>query len=104
MPSHSPREDAMSSTDPWLAVNAAQTLRFFFERLRDVVEEEGERPPENELLYNASVLAHFASTSTASTNTFPPSPDGLTTVFNLYVLDQSQHSDPDILEAAAAQC
>src|SRR5205085_2650521 len=32
------------------------------------------------------------------------SPDSLSTVFNLYVLDQSQHSDPEILEAAAAQC
>jgi uroporphyrinogen-III synthase len=49
----------------WLAVTTGQALRFFFERLKDVSDEAG--PPVGELLYNASVLAHFATTSTAST-------------------------------------
>ncbi len=84
----------------WLAVTNGQALRFFFERLKDVLEEE---PATGELLYNASVLAHFATTSTASAD-FPTCPTTLATVFELFVLDRSQHTDPEILEAAAAQC
>jgi hypothetical protein len=87
---------------PWLAVTNNQALRFFFERLRDVSDED--EVSANELLYNASVLAHFATTSTASTDAFPLSPSSLTIVFDLFVLDRSQHSDPEIMEAAASQC
>ncbi len=91
----------MDSRD-WLAVTTSQTLRFFFENLRDV--SEAFRPATDELLYNASVLAHFATTSTASQTEFPAAPTNLSAVFDLFVLDRSQHDDPDILEAAAAQC
>ena len=62
------------------------------------------REPENELLYNASVLAHFATTSTAAADQFPSSPSSLSTVFDVFVLDRSQHADPEILEAAGSQC
>jgi hypothetical protein len=87
---------------PWLAVDNRQTLRFFFERLRDVAgAPESQRP---ELLYNASVLAHFASTSTSAADQFPTTPASLTTVFDVFVLDRSQHTDSDILEAAGSQC
>ena len=86
---------------PWLAVTQAQALRFFFEHLRDVTEDSG--VPESELLYNASVLAHFATTSTATTD-FPATPSTLGTVFDLFVLDRSQHADPEVMEAAASQC
>jgi len=89
-------------TQPWLAVTNAQALRFFFEHLRDVSEETG--ASERELLYNASVLAHFATTSTRSTDDLPSTPSTLSTVFDVFVLDQSQHGDPDIMEAAASQC
>jgi len=89
-------------TPDWFAVTSAQTLRFFFERLKDV---SGEREvSSNELLYNASVLAHFASTSTASTDVFPATPSSLSTVFDVFVLDRSHHADPELAEAAAAQC
>jgi hypothetical protein len=91
----------MSETQPLLAVTKHQTLRFFFERLRDVVED---GPPADELLYNASVLAHFAMTSAASTTDFPPGPTSLHLVFDLFVLDRSQHADPEIMEAAGSQC
>jgi hypothetical protein len=91
----------MSYGQQWLAVTKGQALRFFFERLRDVVED---APPDDELLYNASVLAHFATTSTVSTTDFPPSPTNLTLVFDLFVLDRSQHTDPEIMEAAGSQC
>src|SRR5678815_2427976 len=86
---------------PWLAVTEGQALRFFFEHLRDVSEDR--HAPEPELLYNASVLAHFATTSAATVD-FPSAPTSLSTVFDLFVLDRSHHVDPDILEAAASQC
>ena len=86
----------------WLAVTNGQALRFFFERLKDVSEESG--APSGELLYNASVLAHFATTSTASTASFPSCPAALDTVFDVFVLDRSQHNDPELMEAAASQC
>ena len=87
---------------PWLAVDTTQALRFFFERLKDVA---GDRESlKTELLYNASVLAHFATTSTAATDQFPSSPASLSSVFDVFVLDRSQHADPDILEAAGSQC
>jgi hypothetical protein len=86
----------------WLAVTNAQALRFFFERLKDVSEDDG--APADDLLYNASVLAHFATTSTASAAHFPPCPTNLTMVFDVFVLDRSRHVDPEIMEGAAAQC
>ena len=86
---------------PWLAVSQGQALRFFFEHLRDVTEDSG--APHPELLYNASVLAHFATTSTSSAE-FPNAPASLGHVFDLFVLDRSQHVDPEIMEAAASQC
>jgi hypothetical protein len=86
----------------WLAVTNGQALRFFFERLKDVAPP-GETPV-SELLYNASVLAHFATTSTASADTFPPAPTSLATVLDVFVLDRSGHGDPEIMEAAASQC
>ena len=88
-------------TQPWLAVTNGQALRFFFEHLRDVSELDD--APESEVLYNASVLAHFATTSTASME-FPGTPATLGVVFDLYVLDRSRHVDPAIMEAAGSQC
>lgn len=85
-----------------LAVTHGQALRFFYERLKDVSPADG--VPVSELLYNASVLAHFASTSTASADGFPPTPTSLTTVFEVFVLDRSRHADAGIMEAAASQC
>jgi hypothetical protein len=85
----------------WLGVTNQQALQFFFEHLRDVVPSE---PPTGELLYNASILAHFATTSTGSTTTFPPSPTSLGFVFDVFVMDRSQHADPEIMEAAGSQC
>ena len=84
----------------WLPVTNGQALRFFFERLKDVSDESDDQ----ELLYNASVLAHFATTSTAADSAFPASPGDLAAVFDLFVLDRSQHHDPEIMEAAASQC
>ena len=84
----------------WLAVTNSQALRFFFERLKDVSDDADEQ----ELLYNASVLAHFATTSTAASAPFPATPIDLVAVFDIFVMDRSQHHDPEIMEAAASQC
>ncbi len=89
-------------TRDWLAVTGGQALRFFFERLKDVSEDSG--APQGELLYNASLLAHFATTSTSSTDHFPSTPTSLTAVFDVFVMDRSRHVDPDLMEAAASQC
>ena len=89
-------------TREWLAVDAGQALRFFFERLKDVSENSG--APDSELLYNASMLAHFATTSAASIEHFPATPTSLTQVFDVFVTDRSGHLDPDLLEAGASQC
>jgi hypothetical protein len=91
----------MMDGHPWLAVTQGHALRFFFEHLRDVTDVHP--VPEPELLYNASMLAHFATTSAASTE-FPGTPVTLDNVFSLFVMDRSQHDDPEIMEAAAAQC
>lgn len=88
-------------SNPWLVVTHRQALQFFFEHLRDV--SEPDEAPESEVLYNASVLAHFASTSTASLE-FPGTPANLGAVFNLFVMDRSQHADAGIMEAAGSQC
>jgi hypothetical protein len=85
-----------------LGVTTHEAFEFFADRLRDVTE--AEHAPAAELLYNASVLAHFATTSVLSRETFPASPAGLGTVFQLFVMDRSTHRDPDIMEAAGAQC
>jgi hypothetical protein len=86
---------------PTLAANERQALEFFFEHLRQAVERAD--APADELLYNASILAHYALTSTTSQD-FPRAPATLETVFDVFVLDRSQHTDPEIMEAAGSQC
>ena len=90
----------MGSLRELLATDHRQALEFFLQRLKDVSGPDVDR---QELLYNASVLAHFATTSAASRD-FPNAPVSLTAVFDVFVLDRSQHVDPQIMEAAAAQC
>jgi hypothetical protein len=85
-----------------LGVSHADAFEFFLEHLRDVTEEN--EPPIAELLYNASVLAHFASTSTSSAETFPGCPTNLRAVFDTFLLDRSRSWDADVMESAAAQC
>ena len=89
-------------TRSWLGVTSRQAFQFFFEHLRDVTDDTG--TPVDELLYNASVLAHFATTSTAARDAFPATPTSLSTVFDLFVMDRSLARDPEVMEAAAAQC
>lgn len=84
-----------------LATDSRETLQFFFSELRDVTL--AEHMDEQAVLYNASVLAHFASTST-TTPVGMPTPNTLMDVFDRFVLHPSLRDDPDMMEMAAAQC
>lgn len=77
-----------------------QTLEFFFLGLKDVTEGHVD---EHELLYNASVLAHFAQVSTQAPFEMP-APSTLTAVFDQFVLDETMRHDPALMETAGAQC
>ena len=83
-----------------LATGERQTLEFFFLRLKDVSEPTVDR---EELLYNASVLAHYAQVSTQSPSDLAV-PATLVSVFDHFVFDTSLHHDGGIMEAAGAQC
>ena len=83
-----------------LATDHRQTLEFFFVHLRDVSEPDVAR---DELLYNASVLAHYAQVSTAASDGMPMAAS-LAAVFDQFVLDVTVRADGATMETAAAQC
>jgi hypothetical protein len=83
-----------------LGADHRQTLEFFFLGLQDVSEPTVDL---QELLYNASVLAHYAQVSTHS-RAEVPAPTSLTTIFDNYVLDTMVLNDTLMLETAGAQC
>ena len=56
-----------------------------------------------ELLYNASVLAHYAQVSTAA-GTHLPAPANLTDVFDHFVCGRVLFHDSEMMETAGAQC
>ena len=90
----------MESLKELLATDQRQTLEFFFLGLLDVSEPPVDR---RELLYNASVLAHYAQVS-AHADTELPAPANLGTVFDHFVLDTTLRHDALMMEAAGAQC
>jgi len=90
----------MSPTGELLAVSERQALEFFALGLRDVSETSVNQ---EELLYNASVLAHYAQVSTACTVELP-APATLGDVFDQFVADESAPRDSLRMEMAAAQC
>jgi len=51
------------TADTLLGVTDQEAFQFFLEHLRELTDVA--EPPANELFYNASVLAHFATTSTS---------------------------------------
>jgi hypothetical protein len=83
-----------------LATDDRQALEFFFVHLRDVSEGD---VPRDELLYNASVLAHYAQVSTAAADGVPMS-SSLSAVFDQFVVDVTVNEDRELLETAGAQC
>jgi hypothetical protein len=83
-----------------LAAGEQQTLEFFVERLQAVSEPTVDH---QELLYNASVLAHHARVST-HTAVDLTTPGTLGEVFDFFVFDRSLRDDGAMMEAAGAHC
>ncbi|MBS1818870.1 MAG: hypothetical protein JSU08_13130 [Acidobacteria bacterium] len=83
-----------------IATTERQALEFFFTGLKDV---SGADVDERELLYTASVLAHYAQVSTHA-GVDIPAPATLAAVFDQFVLDTAMREDSTMLETAAAQC
>jgi hypothetical protein len=83
-----------------LATDERQTLEFFFARLQDVC---GPAVDREELLYNASVLAHYALISTESDQELP-TPASLSVIFDHFVYDTTLLHDALMMETAGAQC
>lgn len=90
----------MSPTGELLAVSERQALEFFALGLRDVSESSVDQ---EELLYNASVLAHYAQVSTQAELELP-APATLSAVFDHFVFDTTLHEDSLMMENAGAQC
>jgi hypothetical protein len=89
--------------DPYsdlLATSHRQALEFFFVGLKEVCEPDVD---ERELLYTASVLAHYAQVSTQAAYDMP-APSTLAAVFDQFILDDTTHQDSAMLETAATQC
>jgi len=82
------------------AAGDEQTLAFFVVRLREVSEPTVDH---QELLYNASVLAHHARVSTRSAADLA-TPATLAEVFDHFVFDTTLRHDSAMMEAAGAQC
>ena len=83
-----------------LATDHRQTLEFFFLGLLDVSEPTVDR---QELLYNASLLAHYAQVSTQANTTWP-APANLSVVFDHFISDTTLQHDGLMMETAGAQC
>jgi hypothetical protein len=83
-----------------LATDHRQALEFFVQRLEDVSGPGVDRP---ELLYNASVLAHYAQVSTHATVDLP-TPANLSAIFDQFVVDSTLLADSLMMETAGAQC
>ena len=83
-----------------LATDHRQALEFFFLGLLDVSEPTVDR---QELLYNASLLAHYAQVSTGP-DVDLPAPANLSAVFDHFVGDSMLLHDGLMMETAGAQC
>jgi len=83
-----------------LAVDDKRALEFFLIGLKDVSEPSVDRL---ELVYNASVLAHYAQVSTHA-DVEMPAPADLSAVFDQFVANTTVPYDSQIMEAAGAQC
>jgi hypothetical protein len=83
-----------------LATDQRQALEFFFQRLKDV---SGSAVDPQELLYNASVLAHHAQVSMHAQFELSV-PANLSAAFDHFVFDATLMHDSQMTETAGAQC
>jgi hypothetical protein len=82
------------------AIDHRQALEFFVLRLQDVAEPTVDR---EELLYNASVLAHYTQVSTQA-DIDVPAPANLSAVFDRLMSDTTLLHGSLMMETAGAQC
>ena len=90
--------DAMGSLRELLAIDHRQALEFFVVHLQDISEPTVNR---EELIYNASVLAHYAQVSTYP-GTDVPTPANLSAVFDHFVADTTVRRDAAMMESLLA--
>ena len=90
----------MTAFQELIAVDHRRALEFFVEGLQDV---SGAGADREELLYSASVLAHYAQVSTHAEFDLP-APVNLTSVFDQFILNTALPPDPVVVETAGAQC
>ncbi len=90
----------MGSLGELLAIDHRRALEFFVLRLQDISEPTVDR---EQLLYNASVLAHYAQTSTQTYDGWP-APTNLSKVFDHFVADTTLVHDGIMMETAGGQC
>ena len=83
-----------------LATDERRAQEFFFLRLQDI---SGPAVDREELLYNASVLAHYAQVSTQAELELS-APANLSVIFDRFVVDPTLANDGPMLETAGAQC
>jgi hypothetical protein len=83
-----------------IAIDHRQALEFFVLRLQEVSELTVDR---GELLYNASLLAHYTQVSTHP-DVDVPAPANLSAVFDHFVSDTTLRQDSLMMETAGAQC
>ncbi len=83
-----------------LGSNHLATLEFFVVGLRDVSESSTD---EQELLYNASVLAHYAQVSVDADDDMS-TPADLSAIYDRFVAQPDVLRDSAMMEAAGAQC
>ena len=83
-----------------LGTDHRQTLEFFVLHLQEV---SGPAVDRQELIYNASVLAHYAQVSTQA-DVELSAPANLSAVFDHFVVDTSLRQDSLMMETAGAQC
>jgi hypothetical protein len=94
------REVCMGPLGELLSADGRQALEFFFVGLKDLSEPTVDH---QELMYNASVLAHYAQISTHTDVDFP-APANLSAVFDSFVADTALPQDSLMMETAGAQC
>src|ERR1700694_2416209 len=99
-PNRRSRGDVMDPLRELLTTDHLQVLEFFVLGLQDVSEPTVDR---QELLYNASVLAHYTQVSTQSDVDWP-APANLSAVFDYFVTDTTMLRDSLMLETAGAHC
>ncbi len=83
-----------------IAIDSQHALNFFLVNLRETMGDR--RLKDDEVLYVASILAHYSQTSRADTSSIPPMAH-LGEVFDHFVLQTDMHRDPGVLEMGGSQ-